>query len=66
MHKRPRREGKKKISNPYPGGLRKRKTVRGKVISESISQINVKIIKAGQKPLEEIFKKAEATVETKE
>jgi len=64
MHKRQRREGKKKISNPYPGGLRKRKTVRGKVISESISQINTRVLKEGSKKLEEVFKKAEAPAET--
>lgn len=57
MHKRPRREGKKKISNPHPGGLRLRKSVRGKVISEATSQINVKVLKQGNKKLEEIFKK---------
>ncbi|MDP3992200.1 MAG: S6e family ribosomal protein, partial [Nanoarchaeota archaeon] len=33
MHKRPRREGKKKVSNPKPRGLRLRRTVRGRVIS---------------------------------
>ncbi len=55
MHKRPRREGKKKISNKNPKGLRLRKTVRGKVISEAISQINLKILKEGHKKLSEIF-----------
>ena len=55
MKKRPRREGKKKISNPTPKGLRLRKTVRGRVISPDIVQINLKIIKQGKKPLSEIF-----------
>ncbi len=55
MHKRPRREGKKKVSNPKPGGLRLRKTVRGKVISPAIVQINLKILKEGSKKLSEIF-----------
>jgi len=55
MHKRPKREGKKKRSNPKPKGLRLRKTVRGKVISPAIVQINMKVIKAGKKPLAEIF-----------
>ena len=66
MHKRPKREGKKKRSNPTPGGLRLRKTVRGKVISPAISQINLKLIKEGSKKLSEIFpgeKKAEADAE---
>ncbi len=55
MHKRPRREGKKKVSNFKPKGLRMRKTVRGKVISPSIVQINLKTLKEGNKKLAEIF-----------
>jgi small subunit ribosomal protein S6e len=55
MHKRPRREGKKKVSNFKPKGLRLRKTVRGKVISPAIVQINLKILKEGSKKLTEIF-----------
>ena len=55
MHKRPRREGKKKVSNFKPKGLRMRKTVRGKVISPSIIQINLKILKEGHKKLSELF-----------
>lgn len=55
MHKRPRREGKKKVSNFRPKGLRMRKTVRGKVISPAIVQINLKILKEGNKKLSEIF-----------
>ena len=55
MKKRPRREGKKKRSTPRPKGLRLKKTVRGKTISEAISQINLKILKEGKKKLHEIF-----------
>ncbi len=55
MHKRPRKEGKKKVSNPKPRGLRLRKTVRGRVISPAIVQINLKILKEGNKKLSEIF-----------
>lgn len=55
MKKRPKREGKKKRSNYTPKGLRLRKTVRGKVISQDIVQINLKIIKEGKKSLEEVF-----------
>jgi small subunit ribosomal protein S6e len=55
MHKRPRREGKKKVSNPKPKGLRMRKTVRGQVISPEIIQINLKTLKEGAKKLSEIF-----------
>jgi len=55
MKKRSRREGKKKRSSYTPKGLRLRKTVRGKVISPDIVQINLKIIKEGSRKLEEIF-----------
>jgi len=55
MKKRPRREGKKKQSNPKPKGLRLRKTVRGNTISSAISQINLKVLKEGNKKLGEIF-----------
>lgn len=36
-------------------GLRLRKTLRGKTISETTSQLNIKVLKAGSKPLAEIF-----------
>ena len=55
MHRRPRREGKKKVSNFTPKGLRLRKTVRGKVISPAVVQINLKILKEGNKKLADIF-----------
>lgn len=55
MHKHPKKEGKKKRSNPKPKGLRLRKTVRGKVISNAIVQINLKPVKEGPKKLPEIF-----------
>ena len=55
MHKRVRREGKKKVSNFKPDGLRLRKTVRGKMISDEVVQINLKILKEGSKKLEEVF-----------
>lgn len=41
---------------PKERGLRKRKIVRGRVISKDIVQINVKIVKHGKVPLEEIMK----------
>ena len=52
MHKKPKglkKKGKK------PEGLRLRKTVRGKMISSAIIQINLKILKHGHKSLQEIF-----------
>jgi len=55
MHKRPKHEGKTKRSNKNPKGLRLRKTVRGKTISSEISQINLKVLKQGNKKLTEIF-----------
>lgn len=66
MKKRPRKEGKKKLSTTKPSGLRLRKTVRGRAISEDMRQINLKVVKAGKKTLEEIFnpKTEEAPQET--
>lgn len=55
MKKKPRKEGKKKRGRNRPKGLRLRRTVRGKVISDAISQINLKILKEGNKKLSEIF-----------
>lgn len=55
MHKRARREGKKKRPNFRPDGLRLRKTVRGKLISNAVVQINLKILKEGSKKLEAVF-----------
>ncbi|MBW6442775.1 30S ribosomal protein S6e [Patescibacteria group bacterium] len=55
MKIKPRKEGKKKTSNPKPKGLRLRKTVRGKAISSEITQINFKVKKEGSKKLSEIF-----------
>ncbi len=72
MHKRPRKEGKKPVGTPK--GFRKRKTCRGKVISEKTVQINLILEKSGSKTLAEIFpeqnkakepeKKEEALAET--
>jgi len=55
MHKRSKKEGKKRRSNPKPKGLRLRKTMRGRIISPAIVQINLKILKQGSKQLSEIF-----------
>ena len=74
MHKKPKKEGKKKVKTPK--GLRLRKTVRGNQISEKTVQINLRVLKAGKSKLEEIFpeqnkpkekeKKLEEKVEIKE
>lgn len=41
---------------PKERGLRKRKIVRGRVISKDTLQINLKIVKHGKVPIEEIMK----------
>ncbi|MFH1325208.1 MAG: S6e family ribosomal protein [archaeon] len=55
MKRRPKKEGKRKRNKNKPKGLRLRKTVRGKVISPNIVQINLKVLKEGAKKLNEIF-----------
>lgn len=55
MKKRSKREGKRKRSNPTPKGLRLRKTFRSKIISPDVVQINLKVLKEGEKKLAEIF-----------
>lgn len=62
LHKRPK--GDKKFGRKTKG-LRYRKSVRGKVISPSITQINLKLTKEGNKKLSEIFS-TEKTEEKKE
>ncbi|MBU0959020.1 MAG: 30S ribosomal protein S6e [Nanoarchaeota archaeon] len=55
MKKRPKHEGKHTRSNNRPKGLRLRKTVRGRVISPAIVQINMKVVKEGSKPIAQAF-----------
>lgn len=45
--------------NKMKKGKRKRKTIIGAIISSSIAQINLKIIKQGVKPMDEMFPKKE-------
>ena len=52
LHKKPKGEKKK---GSKPKGLRMRKTVRGKIISDAMRQINLKVTKEGKKKLAEIF-----------
>ena len=40
-------------------GMRKRKALRGNVIAQDVKQININVIKEGDKKLEEIFPKKE-------
>ncbi|AEA46492.1 30S ribosomal protein S6e [Archaeoglobus veneficus] len=48
---------------PKEKGLRRRKLVRGRVISRDIVQINMKVVTHGKVPLEEFFKKTEESKE---
>lgn len=47
-------------------GMKKRKTVCGEFITQSISQINLKVLKKGKNPLEESSENSEKTEEKKE
>lgn len=55
MKKRPKKEGKRKRTDSTPSGLRLRKTVRGNTLSQDIVQINLKVVKEGNKKLSDIF-----------
>ena len=63
MRKKPK--GEKKF-NKKPKGLRLRKTVRGKEISQDTIQINTKILKEGSKKFDSLFEKPAETTEEKE
>ena len=45
--------------HPERKGQRKKKTIRGNTISPEIVQINCKVVKRGEKPLEELIPKKE-------
>lgn len=60
LHKRPKGEKKKRST---PKGIRLRKTVRGKTVSEATSQLNLQITKEGTKKLAEIFPEQNKTPE---
>ena len=63
MHKVPR--GVKKKNKRTPKGIRLRKTVRGNTLSDKTVQVNMKVVKSGDKKLEELYgKKEEIPVET--
>lgn len=51
--------------SPRKRGERRRKMVRGCRISEAIVQVNTKIVKRGEKPIEEILAPKEAEAKTK-
>src|SRR5207245_508387 len=61
MHPSIKGQGRKKALLAAPPGFhpkikgqRKRKTIRGDTISQDIIQINVKIVKKGEKPLDQL------------
>jgi len=58
MKKKPKGESK---VNRKPKGLRLRKTVRGKEISEATVQINTKVLNEGTKKFESLFEVPEDT-----
>jgi small subunit ribosomal protein S6e len=79
MHPSVKGPGRKKVLlssapafHPKIKGQRKRKTVRGNVISDAIAQINVKVVKKGEKSLDQLVpmkpkaKKEEKAEEKKE
>ncbi len=45
---------------PNRDGQRKRKTVRGNTVSPDTSQLNLKVIGTGSKPIEELLKEEES------
>ncbi len=47
-------------------GLHRRRTLRGNTIAADITQVNCRVVKEGQKPIEEIFVKNEPKEEVKE
>ena len=51
--------------NKRPNGLRLRKTIRGKEISNFTIQINTKVLKEGSKKFDDLFVKTETTTEEK-
>lgn len=65
MHVKPRREGKKPQHDKKPKGLRLRKTVRGRIISDAVVQINLKVVKEGKKSLAEVFTPEKPAEESK-
>jgi len=75
MHPSVKGPGRKKVLlagppgfHPHIKGQRKRKTVRGDTISESITQINLKVVKSGVQSLSQLLpsKKIEKPGEVKE
>jgi small subunit ribosomal protein S6e len=60
MGNKPRKEGKKIRGNLKVKGLRMKKTVHANLITETMAQVNLKVVKAGSKTLAKILGKEEA------
>lgn len=63
LHRPPK--GDKKKPKKASKGLRIRKTVRGELISDAITQVNTKIVKEGAKSLSEVFTDQNKNAEAK-
>lgn len=50
--------------NPKDKGIRRRKSIRGEVISDEVAQINLKVLKEGKQKFDDFFKKEEPAAET--
>lgn len=73
MHPSVRGPGRKRVLlagkpgfHPKIKGQRKRKIVRGDTLSDAIAQVNVKVVKKGEKPLEQIVPMKPKTKKTEE
>jgi len=51
---------------PKKKGVRKRKSIRGEIVSEEIAQLNLKVVKEGDKKFEDILKEIKSEKENKE
>jgi small subunit ribosomal protein S6e len=68
-------EGQKRVKSMISGrpgfrperkGERKRKNIRGRIVSEEIAQVNMKVVKEGSKKISDIFRQEPKEQETKE
>ena len=55
------KKGQKRTFRYVPDGLRRRRNFRGNTVTQDTRQINLKVVEAGNKPLEAIFGSDEET-----
>jgi small subunit ribosomal protein S6e len=65
LKKKPRKEGKKMRGYQNPKGLRMKRTIHANLITESIMQVNLKVIKSGSQTMAKILGKEEVPKEEK-